>query len=183
MSLRRIFALLLFVFGTASLIFGVWLYTNSLNNSFAAMMFAVGGVVMIAIAVLVYRSTSFLEVIRAIASWMLILAGISIILWGTLFVNVNTPYMILVFGIGLALGTLGWTLLKTKFFMSIQRRILSGVCLTCGGGSLLFSFFLILYRSGLDIAFVGIAPICVIAGVALVVFGVQLRRPPKTEED
>ena len=115
MSLRRIFALLLFVFGTASLIFGVWLYTNSLNNSFAALMFGVGGLAMNAIAVLVYRSTSFLEVIRAIASWMLILGGIPAIAF-TLFVIVvggDRLNMIMLVGLpGLTAGTLGWTLLS-----------------------------------------------------------------------
>lgn len=185
MSLRRIFALLLFVFGTASLIFGVWLYTNSLNNSFAALMFGVGGVVMIAIAVLVYRSTSFLEVIRAIASWMLILGGIPAIAF-TLFVIVaggDRLNMIMLVGLpGLTAGTLGWTLLQPKYPIVIAKKIISGMCITSGAGAVLFPIG-ILSIFGFTIGFASIAPIYVISGIGLVAIGIRLRRPPKTEEN
>jgi hypothetical protein len=148
-------------------------------------MFVVGGVVMIAIAVLVYRSTSFLEVIRAIASCMLILGGIPAITF-TLFVIVaggDRLNMIMLVGLpGLTAGTLGWTLLKSKHPIGIAKKIISGICITSGAGAVLFPIW-VLSILGTTIGFASIAPIYVISGIGLVAIGIRLRRPPKTEEN
>ncbi|PZO39426.1 MAG: hypothetical protein DCF19_14305 [Pseudanabaena frigida] len=65
MSLQRISTIFLGAIGIALLIFAIWLFNNVPYTVFAAQMFGLGGLAIIAIAVLVYRSTSFLEVIRA----------------------------------------------------------------------------------------------------------------------
>lgn len=76
MSLRRISTIILGTIGITSVIFAIWVFNYVPYTSFAALMLGIGGLAIIAIAVLVYRSTSFLEVIRTIVSWLLILAGI-----------------------------------------------------------------------------------------------------------
>ncbi|TYQ29047.1 hypothetical protein PseudUWO311_02615 [Pseudanabaena sp. UWO311] len=176
MSLRRIFGLLLIVFGTVTLIFAV---TSISYNPFAALMFGVGGLA-IAIAVLLYRPTSLLDGTRAIVSWILILAGIPAIVF-TLRVLMagGDIYMIMLYGLlGLAAGTLGWTLLKPKFPIGIARKIISGICITSGAGAILFPI-LILSIYGTRIPFVSVVPIYVISGVGLVAIGSLLRRFPQ----
>ncbi len=183
MSLRRIFALLLIVLGTAALIFAVWLYTYTPNNSFAAMIFGVGGLAMIAIAVLLYRPTSLLDGTRAIVSWVLILAGIPLSAFTQLVVLVSgNIYMIMLYVLpGLAAGTLGWTLLKPKFPIGIARKIISGICITSGAGAILLPIG-VLSVAGTTIGFASIAPIYVISGVGLVAIGSLLRRFPKPKQ-
>lgn len=184
MSLRRISTIILGTIGITSVIFAIWVFNYVPYTSFAALMLGIGGLAIIAIAVLVYRSTSFLEVIRAIVSWLLILAGIPqivIFLWAMLMGS--APEMIIQFGIlGLTSGTLGWTLLKPKFLISIARRMITGFCLTSGAGSVLFPIW-ILSIYGTNIAFTGIATYYLIAGVALIAIGSRLRRPTKTKEN
>ncbi|PZV15286.1 MAG: hypothetical protein DCF20_10910 [Pseudanabaena sp.] len=181
MSFQRIFALLLIVFGTASLIFAM---TNIPYSPFAAMMFGVSGVVMIAIAVLSYRATSMLDGTRAVVSWMLILAGIPSSAF-SLFVMLmgGDIYMIIMlYGLpGLAAGTLGWTLLKPKFPIVMAKKIISGICITTGAGAVLFPI-VILSILGTTIGFVSIAPIYVMSGIGLVAIGSQLRRPTKAKQ-
>ncbi len=181
--LRRIFGLLCIVLGTASLIFAVWLYTSTPNNSFAALMFGVGGLAMIAIAVLSYRATSLLDGTRAIVSWMLILAGIPLNAFTQLVMLMSgNIYMIMLYGLlGLSAGTLGWILLKPKFPIGIARKIISGICITSGAGAILLPI-VVLSVAGTTIAFASIAPIYVISGVLLVAIGSLLRRFPKPKQ-
>jgi hypothetical protein len=95
----------------------------------------------------------------------------------------SAPEMIIQFGIlGLTSGTLGWTLLKPKFLISIARRMISGFFLTSGAGSVLFPIW-IMSIYGTNIAFTGIATYYLIAGVALIAIGSRLRRPTKTKEN
>lgn len=180
MSLQRVFALLLIVFGTASLIFAM---TNIPYSPFAALIFGVGGLAMIAIAVLSYRATSMLDGTRAVVAWMLILAGIPSSAF-SLFVMLmgGDIYMIMLYGLpGLAAGTLGWTLLKPKFPIVMAKKIISGICITTGAGAVLFPIVL-LSILGTTIGFVSIAPIYVMSGVGLVAIGSLLRRPTKAKQ-
>ncbi len=181
MSLRQISTILIGSLGIALLIFAIWVFSFVPYSSFAALMFGIGGLAVIAIAILVYRSTSIREVFRAIISWMLILAGIPPIVFALWSMLLGYAHLLVIISgiLGVVISTLGWTLIKPKYPIGIAKKIISGICLTSGAGIVIVPIW-ILSIYGTQIVFANIAPIYVIAGVGLIVIGSLLRRSTKT---
>jgi hypothetical protein len=180
MNLRRILAVFLGTMGIALLILAI---SNVINvpqtsmaayYSIAARIFGLCGLGIIAIAVLVYRSTSSQEAMGAIFAGILILISIILIIYALISIG---SYRFILFGIpGLAIGDLGWRILdKSKYPTSITKRLLNVICLPSGAGAVVFA--IVFAGGGAGSPIIAVAGLI---GVALIVIGTLLRRYSKT---